>query len=502
MGPRLREMRRGAASFRKSLIAVVGLVIIGSFIAIGLLAPLLAPPPPGTRNPYEMSQDFSEEYCPASAAFTMQWAWTVNRIDVANHTVDITLTMPQLGSPYSPRDIAFEVQVLDERGRPLRAPPAPGSHSFGPLLPVDFYVNGSLRYNVTSGPADIQRFPLDLDAGGEWVVEGRESRGEYTANVTWRLLVPPGEGQYPLERAPLTRVIIRPDSVDIHLAVQPVRDCAGLVVGLSQGAQSRVTWVVGNTTLEQNLGLRLLGGHLEGATYTATLSRPAHNFGTTVGGMDIYYGVVWGSQISMRIGLMVVAFSLAIGILLGLFAGYYGGWVDELLMRLTDVFFGIPALILAMVVIVSIGPTIDNLVLALVAVSWPSYSRLIRGVTLTVKNNLYVEAARASGTRSGTILRRHILPNTVSPMMVQGTLDIGSVVLVAAGLSFIGFSFASPQTTEWGRMVYDGQQIMGASSFRVVAPVFYPGLAIFLFVLGFNMLGDGLRDVLDPRLRR
>jgi peptide/nickel transport system permease protein len=155
-----------------------------------------------------------------------------------------------------------------------------------------------------------------------------------------------------------------------------------------------------------------------------------------------------------------------------------------------------------MVVIVAIGPSLDNLVLALVAVSWPGYARLIRGVTLTVKNNLYVEAARASGTKAGAILRRHILPNTVSPMMVQGTLDIGSVVLVAAGLSFIGFSFASPQTAEWGRMVYDGQQQLGASSFRVWWPVFFPGLAIFLFVLGFNMLGDGLRDVLDPRLRR
>jgi peptide/nickel transport system permease protein len=228
---------------------------------------------------------------------------------------------------------------------------------------------------------------------------------------------------------------------------------------------------------------------------------PGHPFGQTRLGMDIYYGVIWGSRLSMTIGLEVVALSVMVGVLTGLVAGYYGLWVDEALMRVTDVFFGIPSLILAMAVIVSLGASLGNLVIALVIVGWPGYARLVRSVSLQVKANLYVEAARASGTRTSKILMRHILPNTVSPLLVQATLDIGSVVLVSAGLSFIGFSFTTPLTAEWGRMVQDGQRHFGVAPSEWW-PVVFPGLFIFLFVLGFNMLGDGLRDVLDPRLRR
>ena len=229
--------------------------------------------------------------------------------------------------------------------------------------------------------------------------------------------------------------------------------------------------------------------------------REGHPFGQTYIGMDIYYGVVWGSRISMRIGLEVVIISLIIGSLTGLGAGYYGRWIDEALMRVTDVFFGVPSLILAMAIIISLGPSLENLVLALVIVGWPSYARLVRGVALTVKTTLYVEAARASGTPTWRILLRHVFPNTLSPLLVQSTLDVGSVVLTAAGLSFIGFSFAGITTTEWGQMVQLGQRAFGANT-AIWWPVVFPGLFIFLFVLGFNMLGDGLRDVLDPRLRR
>jgi peptide/nickel transport system permease protein len=229
--------------------------------------------------------------------------------------------------------------------------------------------------------------------------------------------------------------------------------------------------------------------------------RDGHPFGQTGLGMDVFYGVVWGSRLSMQIGLEVVAISLAIGMVAGLAAGFYGRWIDELLMRITDVVFGIPSLILAMAVIVGLGVKLENLVISLVVVSWPTYARLSRSVALSVKNNLYVEAGRASGTPSWRIIIRHIFPNTISPVMVQSTLDIGSVVLVAAGLSFIGFSFTTPTTAEWGRMVQEGQRHFGAAP-QDWWPVFYPGFFIFMFVLGFNMLGDGLRDVLDPRLRR
>jgi peptide/nickel transport system permease protein len=226
-----------------------------------------------------------------------------------------------------------------------------------------------------------------------------------------------------------------------------------------------------------------------------------HPFGQTRLGMDVYYGVIWGSRLSMTIALEVVIASVLLGTLLGLVAGFYGGWVDEALMRATDVIFGIPSLILAMAILVGLGASPESLVIALVVPSWPTYARLSRGVALSVKNNLYVEAARAAGTRGPRILSRHILPNTLSPLMVQSTLDIGTVVLVAAGLSFIGFSFTTATTAEWGKMVQDGQRHFGSAP-EDWWPVFYPGFFIFMFVLGFNMLGDGLRDVLDPRLRR
>jgi peptide/nickel transport system permease protein len=229
--------------------------------------------------------------------------------------------------------------------------------------------------------------------------------------------------------------------------------------------------------------------------------REGHPFGQTRLGMDVYYGVIWGSRLSMTIALEVVIAGVLIGALLGIVAGYYGGWVDEALMRVTDVIFGIPSLILAMAILVGLGATLESLVIALVVVVWPAYARLTRGVALSVKNNLYVEAARASGTRGPRILIRHIFPNTLSPLMVQSTLDIGTVVLVAAGLSFIGFSFTTPTTAEWGKMVQDGQRHFGSAP-EDWWPVFYPGFFIFMFVLGFNMLGDGLRDVFDPRLRR
>ncbi len=229
--------------------------------------------------------------------------------------------------------------------------------------------------------------------------------------------------------------------------------------------------------------------------------REGHPFGQTRLGMDVYYGVIWGSRLSMTIALEVVFAGVLIGALLGLVAGYYGGWIDEGLMRVTDVIFGIPGLILAMAILVGLGATLESLVIALVVVIWPTYARLTRGVSLSVKTNLYVEAARASGTRGPKILGRHIFPNTLSPLLVQSTLDIGTVVLVAAGLSVIGFSFTTSTTAEWGKMVQDGQRHFGSAP-EDWWPVFYPGFFIFMFVLGFNMLGDGLRDVLDPRLRR
>jgi peptide/nickel transport system permease protein len=232
-----------------------------------------------------------------------------------------------------------------------------------------------------------------------------------------------------------------------------------------------------------------------------------HIMGTGLLGADIYYGVIWGSRTSIVISLYVVLVAIIVGLVLGAMAGYYGGKIDELLMRITDIFLSIPGLILAMAVCAVLTRSLENVMLALIVVWWPPYARIIRGQVLTVKENTYVEAARAVGAKPSRILFRHIVPNTLSPIIVNATLDIGSVVLVAAGLSYIGFG-PPVGTAEWGKMVSDGQQYFtGTVIWQGVAynPWWvwvFPGVFIFIFVMGFSLLGDGLRDILDPRLRR
>jgi peptide/nickel transport system permease protein len=233
----------------------------------------------------------------------------------------------------------------------------------------------------------------------------------------------------------------------------------------------------------------------------------AHPLGTGKLGADIYYGIVWGARTSIYVALFVVFTAAIIGIVLGAIAGYYGGVVDEVLMRITDVFLSIPGLILAMAVAAVLSRSLENIMLALTVVWWPPYARLIRGQVLSVRENVYVEAAKAVGSKKSRILFRHIVPNCLAPLLVQITMDIGVVVLVAAGLSFIGFG-APSGTAEWGKMVSDGHDYFTGQI--VWDGVYYnpwwmwvfPGMMIFIFVMGFNLLGDGLRDIMDPRLRR
>lgn len=226
---------------------------------------------------------------------------------------------------------------------------------------------------------------------------------------------------------------------------------------------------------------------------------PGHPFGTSVHGVDLYYGVVWGSRISMMMGLSVVAAVVLIGTILGGISGYVGGRVDEIIMRVTDVFLAVPALILAMGVAAAFGRTLEHLGLALIVVSWPGYARLVRGQVLSTKENAYVEAANALGLSRPRVIFRHILPNCLSPIIVNATLDIGQVVLLAAGLAFIGFAPGGPLLPEWGSLVNVGQNYFVGGKWWTIA---FPGAAIFGFALGFNLLGDGLRDVLDPRIRK
>lgn len=220
-------------------------------------------------------------------------------------------------------------------------------------------------------------------------------------------------------------------------------------------------------------------------------------FGTDTTGGDIYSRVIWAARLDLAIALTVVISAILIGSVLGSVSGFLGRAFDEMLMRITDVFLAFPALILAMAVAAALGRNLTNLTIALMVVWWPTYARLIRGQVLTEKEKLYVDAARAVGASPTRIIFRHVLPNSIFPIIVQATLDLGGVILTAAGLSFIGFG-AGAGVAEWGMMIADGRSYLFQSPWIAT----FPGLAILLSSLGLNLVGDGLRDVLDPRLRR
>lgn len=221
-------------------------------------------------------------------------------------------------------------------------------------------------------------------------------------------------------------------------------------------------------------------------------------FGSGELGIDVFYGIVWGARTTIYTSLLVVGISMFIGLILGSIAGFYGGKVDNLIMRVTDVFLALPSLILAMAVSSVLSRDINSIILALVIVWWTPYARLIRGQVMAIKENTYVEAARAIGAKKQRILFRHVVPNSLAPLMVSVTLDIGAVALTAAGLSYIGFGVDSGYA-EWGRMVSDGQRWFVQGSWWTVV---FPGMSILIFTMGFSLLGDGLRDIMDPRAKR
>jgi peptide/nickel transport system permease protein len=223
----------------------------------------------------------------------------------------------------------------------------------------------------------------------------------------------------------------------------------------------------------------------------------AHWLGTDQLGRDVMSRVLYGARISLRIGLIVTGISLLVGAIIGLIAGLLGAVWDDILMRTTDIFLAFPGLILAMAISAALGPNLTNVMIAVAAVSWPGYARLLRAQVLAVKNLEFVDAARSLGASTSRIAWRHLLPNTIAPLLVQASFDIGSSILVAAGLSFIGFG-AQPPTPEWGAMVSDTRNFINEAPWASSAPA----VAILLTVLAFNLLGDGLRDILDPRGNR
>jgi peptide/nickel transport system permease protein len=219
-------------------------------------------------------------------------------------------------------------------------------------------------------------------------------------------------------------------------------------------------------------------------------------FGTDALGRDVLSRVIWGARLSIPLALLLVGLAVLIGGTLGAVAGYFGGVFDGLVMRMADLVFAFPAIILAMVVTAVLGPSIRNAVLALVVVSWPAYARVVRGLVLSIGQTEYVTATRLLGSSARRSLVRDVLPNVAGPVLVLATLDLGNAVLLLAGLSFLGLG-AQPPQAEWGSMVADGTQY-----FQWWWIGTFPGLAIFTVVLAFNFLGDSLRDVFDPRTAR
>lgn len=221
---------------------------------------------------------------------------------------------------------------------------------------------------------------------------------------------------------------------------------------------------------------------------------PGHILGTTNVGGDVLYGVVWGARTSLRLSVIVVTLTVVIGVAVGSIAGFRGGKIDEILMRIVDIFLSIPELIFALAIAAVLGPSFRNIILALAVVFWVKYARIMRAQIIHIKENEYVDAARVIGDSPWRIYRRDILPNSITPVVVQATLDMGNIVLVGATLSFIGLSEAG--IAEWGVLVSEGQA--GISAGRWWASTF-PGMMVFLWALAFNLFGDGLRDVFDPR---
>jgi peptide/nickel transport system permease protein len=238
-------------------------------------------------------------------------------------------------------------------------------------------------------------------------------------------------------------------------------------------------------------------GDASTATHPFLVLRPPsarHLFGTDQVGRDVLSRVLYGARISPLIALLVLLIACVIGIPLGVAAGYFGGWVDEVIMRVTDIFLAFPSLLLALALAAVLPASLTSLTIAIAATWWPWYTRLIRGQAASVAGRAYIDSCRVLGIRPWRIILRHVLPNSVTPLIVQVSLDVGGVILTASALSFLGLGAQDP-TPDWGLMVAEGQNYFTTDWWVVT----FPGIAILVTAFAFNLIGDGLRDLMDPK---
>ncbi len=272
---------------------------------------------------------------------------------------------------------------------------------------------------------------------------------------------------------------------------------------ISRDAVKNKTFMVGFIMFLSILFTAVSAGYLAPYAYDEidivnALARPsaAHPFGTDDYGRDVMSRVIYGSMIAVKVGLVVVVIESLIGITLGLIAGYYGGTANRMILFITDLTWSMPPIVLALAVVTMLGPSLNNVVIAIAIVSWAQFTRIIRAKTQSLKNMPFVEAARAFGESDLNILLRYILPNVMPPIIVISTLALPAAILSTSALGFLGLG-AQPPLPDWGVIMAKGIPLIGTAPWITV----FPGLALVYTVLGFNLLGEGLRDILDPRLK-